>query len=68
MEPKLDPVDMWCGPTTRSMVERIRAVLWQERDGTWNEGKEWDADTCAAIADILIAGGYGHDSAEDWQP
>jgi hypothetical protein len=58
-------VELLAGPTTRSMVERIRAVLWQERDGAWNEGKEWDADTCAAIAEILIASGYGPDSAED---
>lgn len=58
-------VEMLAGPSPRSVVERIRAVLWQERDGTWNEGKEWSADTLDAIASILINAGFGPDGDED---
>lgn len=54
-------VELLAGPTPRRVVERIRAVLWQERAGTWNADKEWSADTLDAIASILINAGFGPD-------
>lgn len=42
----------------KEQMERIVALLWLDADEKgefWNPDKDWDADTLAAIADVLEA-------------
>ena len=59
----MDPVSELTRDQLEEIVRRVREALWLTRDG-WAPHKEWDEDTCSAVADALTGHGLSPAGAE----
>jgi len=45
--------DLSRGELEKFALATLKAMYWDHHPGSWNENREWDADTCSEIAEEL---------------